>query len=371
MTSYWEKDTIFSKADFLIVGAGITGMNAGIRLKSLEPRAEVVVVDRGCRGDGASYRNAGFACLGSPTELLADMDLHGEEHAWETVKMRWDGLNALIARIGESAMDLIWCGGQEIFPMEDEAVLESALDRLHSMNMQFRDITGVDRHFAPVFSGTYKDVAGVIGIHAEGRLHPGRMMTALDTLARQLGVRVLGGVDIERIVERQNDVELITRRGLSLISENVGLATNGFTHHLNPTLPVRPARNQVYLTGPVALGTWDVCMHCHQGYIYCRKVGDRLLIGGGRHLDPVDESTDEEGVSETISSYLQEFVQRHFGISCSFQDAWSGTLGLGDEKRPYIQQFGPRLFAGVRLGGMGVAIGTLVGDSLAHRMLGR
>lgn len=371
MISHWEKDTIFRRADFLIIGAGITGLNAGIRLKSLEPRAEVVVVDRGLRGDGASYRNAGFACMGSPTELLADLEIHGETHAWETVRMRWKGLHALVHRVGERAMQLVWCGAQEIFTEADRTIYENTLDRLEALNRHFREITGEQGHFAQVSTVPYRQVSGTLGIRKEGRLHPGKLMAALDMLSRQLGVRVLGGVDVVRLEEQPQVVELVTRNGFSLFADVVGLATNGFTPDLDPSLPVRPARNQVYMTPPIELGAWDTCLHYHQGYVYARKVGDRLLIGGGRHLDPIGESSGEEGLTAPIREYLLEFLQKHFAVSCQFEQGWSGTLGVGEEKRPFIQQISQRQFAGVRLGGMGVAIGTLVGDSLAHRMLGR
>lgn len=268
-------------------------------------------------------------------------------------------------------MDLVWCGGQEIFPMEDRTFHEHALDQLSFLNTQFHSITGIRDHFSSENDNAFKNVVGTIRIRTEGRLHPGRMMVALDSLARQLGVRVIGGFEVGGIEETSDHVEVVATSGLVLRAGVIGLATNGFTHQLDPVIPVRSARNQVYLTTALPLGAWDSCLHFHQGYVYARRVGDRLLIGGGRHLDLDGETTDKPGLTDQIRDYLHAFVERHWALSCYFEDAWSGTLGLGEEKRPFIQQLSARQFAGVRLGGMGVAIGTLVGDSLAHRMLGR
>jgi hypothetical protein len=44
---------------------------------------------------------------------------------------------------------------------------------------------------------------------------------------------------------------------------------------------------------------------------------------------------------------------------------WSGIMGLGAHKKPIVQQLSNRVFCGVRLGGMGVAIGSLIGAELA------
>jgi hypothetical protein len=41
-------------------------------------------------------------------------------------------------------------------------------------------------------------------------------------------------------------------------------------------------------------------------------------------------------------------------------------LGLGAEKSPIIRKLGPRLAVAVHMGGMGVAIGSLVGEEAAE-----
>ena len=50
-----------TKADICIVGGGYTGLWAALRIKELEPGAEVVVVDQDICGGGPSGRNGGFA----------------------------------------------------------------------------------------------------------------------------------------------------------------------------------------------------------------------------------------------------------------------------------------------------------------------
>jgi gamma-glutamylputrescine oxidase len=44
---------------------------------------------------------------------------------------------------------------------------------------------------------------------------------------------------------------------------------------------------------------------------------------------------------------------------------WSGIMGVGKEKKPIIQRCSPHVTAAVRMGGMGVAIGSLVGAHTA------
>ena len=77
--SYWEKETYINHTDLLVVGAGIVGLSTAIHYKERFPSKKVTVIERGYLPTGASSKNAGFACIGSPSELLADLKSSSEE----------------------------------------------------------------------------------------------------------------------------------------------------------------------------------------------------------------------------------------------------------------------------------------------------
>ena len=77
-TSFWEHDAMLH-ADFIVIGGGIIGLQTAIELREREPTASVVLLERGLLPSGASSRNAGFACFGSLTEILGDIEALGEE----------------------------------------------------------------------------------------------------------------------------------------------------------------------------------------------------------------------------------------------------------------------------------------------------
>ena len=45
--------------------------------------------------------------------------------------------------------------------------------------------------------------------------------------------------------------------------------------------------------------------------------------------------------------------------------SWSGIMGVGKQKKPIVQQVSNNLYCGIRLGGMGIAIGSQIGRDLA------
>jgi gamma-glutamylputrescine oxidase len=49
--------------------------------------------------------------------------------------------------------------------------------------------------------------------------------------------------------------------------------------------------------------------------------------------------------------------------------AWTGIMAFGDSKFPIIKQVSEHVYAGVRMGGMGVAIGSEVGEVLASKIV--
>ncbi|MGB5554400.1 MAG: FAD-dependent oxidoreductase, partial [Flavobacteriaceae bacterium] len=71
--SYWEYKTWLSNIDFTIVGSGIVGLNCAHQLKKRYPSARILVLEKGILPQGASTKNAGFACFGSISEILSDL----------------------------------------------------------------------------------------------------------------------------------------------------------------------------------------------------------------------------------------------------------------------------------------------------------
>jgi glycine/D-amino acid oxidase-like deaminating enzyme len=104
-----------------------------------------------------------------------------------------------------------------------------------------------------------------------------------------------------------------------------------------------------------------------KGYYYFRNIGNRILFGGGRNLDFVGETTTEFGQTTAIQNRLEQLLTEVILPNTDFkiEHRWSGIMGLGSSKNPIVSQLSNHVYCGVRLGGMGVAIGSLIGNDLA------
>jgi glycine/D-amino acid oxidase-like deaminating enzyme len=129
-----------------------------------------------------------------------------------------------------------------------------------------------------------------------------------------------------------------------------------------------PARNQVLITKPIPGLQVEGCFHYDRGYYYFRNIDGRLLLGGGRNLAQIEEQTDEFGPNELIRSSLVQLLRR---VICPGKDVevdawWTGILGTGTVKYPIVEKVSANVAVAVRLSGMGVAIGTLIGQEGAE-----
>jgi hypothetical protein len=95
------------------------------------------------------------------------------------------------------------------------------------------------------------------------------------------------------------------------------------------------------------------------------------LLGGGRNIDPLLEETTENGVNPKIRKRLMDDLANLILPDKKFQVdmEWTGIMGFGEDKFPMIKELESGVFAGIKLGGMGVALGSLVGEELSKLVL--
>lgn len=374
--SYWERETFFKDFDVAVIGSGIVGLSAAMRLKALDPRLRVAIFERGTLPAGASTRNAGFACFGSMTELLDDMALRGEDEVLSVVEKRWRGLQALRQLVGDAQLDFRMLGGYEMFTDDDEDVFRQCAEQIPDFNRKIGAITGhpevyklVDDRL-PRFG--FRGVRHLILNQPEGQVHTGKMMAALLHLAEQTGIKIFNGIRLTGLEDSTQGVELQTESGWTLRVPRVLVAVNGFAKLLLPDADVTPARNQVLITHPIPGLRIEGCFHYDRGYYYFRDIDGRILLGGGRHLDNTGEQTAEFGPNELIRSALVQLLKTVIspGRPVEIDAWWTGILGLGPVKKPIVERYSENVVLAVRLSGMGVAIGTLVGQEGAEMLLG-
>ena len=364
--SYWEHKTWFSKVDFTIVGSGIVGLSTAIFLKKKYPKAKVLVLERGVLPQGASTKNAGFACFGSLSEIISDLETHTEQEVFELVKQRVEGIQLLRKLLGDTTIGFAQYGGHEVFLENDHQLFEKCLEKKDEVNQLLRPVFGEDPFKeSPNSFGFQQVVANYITHKFEGQLDTGQMMAALLLEATVLGVNILNAVEVLNFSDHDQAVAVQTNK-IEFKTDKLFVTTNGFASQFFGDV-VLPARAQVLVTKPIENLSIKGTFHFDEGYFYFRNIDDRILFGGGRNLDFETETTREFGQTHKVQEELERLLKQVILPQTPFEidRRWSGILGVGKQKSPIVKPMSDNVYAGVRLGGMGVAIGTLIGRRLA------
>src|SRR5690554_2813123 len=145
--SYWEKDSWYSNIDFAVIGSGIVGLNCALSLRKKYVNSKIVVFERGILPSGASTKNAGFACFGSISEILDDLETHSEEEVIKLVRDRVIGLRVLRNTLGDKQLDYMEFGGHELFTKQDLELFETCIAQIGYVNQLLEPIFK-----APVFN---------------------------------------------------------------------------------------------------------------------------------------------------------------------------------------------------------------------------
>jgi gamma-glutamylputrescine oxidase len=363
--SYWEYKEWFSNVDFTIVGSGIVGLNCALALKKKHPKAKILILERGMLPQGASSKNAGFACFGSLSELIDDLKTHSEEEVFNLVKKRWEGLKLLRSNLGDAAIDFQQNKGFELF--QDAAFYEECNSQRDKINQLISPIFKQSVFSESTNTFCFANIQpNYIVNQFEGQIDTGKMVTQLLLKVQKAGVKILNNITVETFTEKEGSVVVKTNL-LEFSTNKLFIATNGFAKQLLDE-NVQPARAQVIITKPIENLHIKGTFHLDKGYYYFRNIDNRILFGGGRNLDFKSEETSEFGQTEIIQNSLKTILKETILPNTDFEieRSWSGIMGVGNQKNAIVKPISNNVFCGVRLGGMGVAIGSLVGKELAE-----
>jgi glycine/D-amino acid oxidase-like deaminating enzyme len=364
--SYWELKNWFTNVDYTIVGSGIVGLHAGLRLRERFPNAKILVLERGMLPQGASTKNAGFACFGSLSEIIEDLKTHSEEDVVKLIEKRWRGLQLLRKRLGDAAIDFRPHGGYEVFLEEDEIGFNECANKLPFINEILKPLFKADVFGKEVDRFGFKNIQEYLIFNPfEAQIDTGNMMQELLKQAVAADILILNQQTVTSYLDKGNGIEVVLN-DFSFTSKKILFATNGFANAITKGA-VKPARAQVLITEPIQNLDIKGTFHLDRGYYYFRNIGDRILLGGGRNLDFETETTTEFGQTKIVQNKLEDLLKNVILPNQEFQIAhrWSGIMGVGNSKNPIVTQLSENVFCGVRLGGMGVAIGSLIGTELA------
>ncbi len=378
--SIWEKESFFANRDIIIIGAGLVGLWTAYEIKKRNPSINILIIEKGIVPTGASTRNAGFACFGSPTELLNDIEAMGQDATLKLVEMRFKGIEKIKRLFVRGVIDYDNCGGFECLDNHKNSMDEIG-DQLPALNSLLKDITGAPETFA--WANEKLETLGLTGFDAlienrfESSLHSGKLLMAFVKFVQSMGVDILPGVEVAGWHEGANGVEVEAsyqmndqREPLKFFGRNLIVCCNAFTNRLLPELEVSPERGQIIVTSPIPHLPLHGTFHYDEGYYYFRNLGNRILLGGARNSafeeEHTDSLTETPGIQKKLEDFLKDHIAANYTYTIDFR--WSGIMGFTKNKQPAIKQVSNKVHAVISCNGMGVALSPVVAEKVAESL---
>ena len=361
------------RADVAIVGAGYTGLRAALTLA--RAGREVVVLEAGAPGSGASSRNGGQCGSGNQRTTAATLVArYGERKAAELIAegprmldhlgefIETEGIDCRFARVGRFRGAVV--------PRHYEAMARDMEDMRRLAGVESHMVPRIDQH-AEVGSDFYH--GGVVLPH-DAALHPALYHRGLLDRAESAGARVVGHTPVTGVTRDKEGHAVRTDRGV-IRARNVLVASNGYTGAPFPGLASRvvPVGSAIIATEPLApelvrrlmprnrvVGSSARVHH----YMRLCPEGRRFLWGGrikGARLPDAPAGF----------VHLYRDMQRVFPelAGTRITHCWSGYVGYTHDVFPHLGVHDSVHYA-MGYCGSGVVRATWFGHKIALQMLG-
>lgn len=372
MVSFWEKDIFLKKYDVIIVGAGFSGLWLAYFLKKQNPNLALCLLESGTLPTGASTKNAGFACFGSPTELLENIAVMGLDQAMFWAEKRYEGIEIIKQNFGTD-IEFDTCGGTELFT--EKLIFDETQAEIEVLNKELSKITNTERHFFVdkniIAEAGFTGFGYAIKNDVEGSIHSGKLINILQENLQNMKVKIFYGVEVEDFEFEDKNINISTKKGLIFNTKHLSITTNAFTKKLLPEIDLFAGRGQVLITEPIENLHWRGTFHFDKGYYYFRNYKNRVLFGGGRNLDFQAENTSEFGITDLVQNMLEKLLFENIipnYKNIKIDQRWSGIMAFDETKTPLSKCISSQLSVSIRMNGMGVALAPTLSENLAKEI---
>ena len=162
--------------EWLVVGAGYTGLSAARKLAQLHPKHNIIIIDAQLAGEGASGRNSGYLVDTTLNDgFTSNKDLENYKIKTDIYKL---GIKSIKKFIKEYQVDCDWNDSGKFFAsskIEDKVILKNFSDILSKLNFahNFLDNKELSKRLGTNFYHTALFTKGGI------LLHPGKLARAM------------------------------------------------------------------------------------------------------------------------------------------------------------------------------------------------
>ena len=358
------------ECDWLIIGAGYTGLSAARKLGQIHPNSKIILVDAQVAGEGASSRNSGY---------LVDTTLNDgftSNKELDNYKKKTDiynlGIESVKKFIQEHQVDCDWNECGKYFAsskVEDTKILKNFSDNLNKLGFEHNLLSNkeLERKLGTNFYN--------IGLYTRGGilLHPGKLVRAMiDTLPKNVN---LYENSLLLNWNKVNDIVICNFKNGSIKTKKIIFATNAFLKSLgiksNYNFPITLTASMTRsLTKEefVSIGQpkeW--------GVLPVRPLGATIRMTKDRRILIRNTVEVYNPYRMPKSELRKRSLKQKIGIKKRFpqlpeniiESSWSGIVSRSRNSSQIFEKIDDNIFVAGCYNGSGIGVGTLFGEQIA------
>ena len=356
--------------EWLIIGAGYTGLSAARKLAQLYPDQKIIIVDAQLAGEGASSRNSGY---------LVDTTLNDgftSNKELESYKKKADiyelGINTVKKFISDYQVDCDWNECGKYFAsskVEDKKILSNFSETLFKLGFEHNLLSKIE--LSERLGTSFYNTA----LHTKGGilLHPGKLVRAMiDVLPNNV---ILFENSCLLNWNKQNNIISCKFQNAKINTKKIIFATNGFLKSLgiksNYNFPITLTAS---MTRPLTDNEYDLIGKPKEwGVLPVRPMGATIRMTKDRRILIRNTAELHNPFKMTKSDLNKRSINQKIGIKKRFphlphdvvQSSWSGIVSRTRNSSQIFEKIANNIFAVGCYNGSGIGVGTLFGEQIA------
>tara|TARA_B110000037_G_C17096756_1_gene496313 strand:- start:27 stop:1331 length:1305 start_codon:yes stop_codon:yes gene_type:complete len=358
--------------EWLIIGAGYTGLSAARKIGQLYPNQKIILVDAQLAGEGASSRNSGY---------LVDTTLNDgftSNKELENYKKKADiyslGIDVVKKFINEYQVDCDWNESGKYFAsskLEDKKILTNFSNTLSQLGFEHNLLT--DNELSKKLGTNFYN----IGLYTKGGilLHPGKLVRAMiDVLPNN--VYLYENSYLLKWSKNKDIISCDFKNG-KINTKKIIFSTNGFLKSLgiksNYNFPIT-------LTASMTRSLTDeefkfIGEPKEWGVLPVRPMGATIRMTKDRRILIRNTAEMHNPFKMSKTELDKRSINQKIGIKKRFpqlpgdiiESSWSGIVSRTRNSSQIFEKIDNNIFAAGCYNGSGIGVGTLFGEQIAMK----
>ena len=358
------------ECDWLIIGAGFTGLSAARKLSQIYPNQKIILIDAQLAGEGASSRNSGYLVDTTLNDgFTSNKELENYKKKTNIYKL---GIEALKRFIKEYQVDCDWNECGKYFAsskLNDKKLLENFSETLSKLGFENKLIFKNDL-FKKLGTNFYK-----IALHTKGGilLHPGKLVRAMiDTLPENIDLYENSSL---LNWSKKNDMVICNFKNGSVKSKKIIFATNGFLKSLgiktNYNFPITLTAS---MTRPLTKEEFiSIGQPKEWGVLPVKPLGATIRMTKDRRILIRNTVEVHNPFMMSKRDLEKRKIKQKIGLKKRFpqlsdnliQSSWSGIVSRTRNSSQIFEKIEENIFVAGCYNGSGIGVGALFGEQIA------